>query len=55
MNLRGSHLLYLVIIIFINYILYKNNVWIGFSLYYWIIIMIEEINNFFNKYFTFKF
>lgn len=44
MNLRGSHLLYLVIIIFINYILYKNDAMVGFYIAEYIIIFIHGIN-----------
>ena len=43
MNLRGSHLLYLVIIIFINYILYKNNACFIFYIAEYIIIFIRGI------------
>jgi hypothetical protein len=43
MNLRGSHLLYLVIIIFINYILYKNNAYIVFYIAEYILIFIRGI------------
>lgn len=43
MNLRGSHLLYLVIIIFINYILYKNDAMVGFYIAEYIIIFIRGI------------
>ena len=32
----------------------KDLKWIKFSLIYWIVVMVLEVNNFCNKYFTFK-